>query len=103
MKRVLSALGLAMLTVTAKAASVDIARGQLADTPPFSSQPLAITNNTDAEIEMLQVECGFFRGSALLATGVAVAQHILPHQTAYVSVVATHAKGSDKVDCRVVR
>ena len=50
---------------------------------------------------MLKIECGFFRGSTLLAAGMGIAENVEAGQTVYVEVIAYHAERSDRTECRV--
>jgi hypothetical protein len=85
------------------AAEFTIVQGQLTHDHEYIQQPIGVTNNGAAEIESLEVECGFLRGDVLLATGFGFAEHIRPHQTAYLTVHASHADSSDKAECRAVQ
>jgi hypothetical protein len=85
----------------ASAADVSLAKGQLTHDGSYSTQVVATKNNTSNTIQMIWVECGFFRKGILLGAGTGYAKNVDPGQTAYVEVVSNHTEGSDNADCRV--
>lgn len=89
-----------MLTETAIAADIDITEGQLTHAGSYAQRVVAAKNNT-GPIATLKIECGFFRGAALLAAGMGFAENIEAGQTVYVDVLANHADGADRTECRV--
>jgi len=95
-------LPMLLLEVTgALAADVSLAKGQLTHDGSYSTQVVAIKNNTGDTIQMIWLECGFFRKGILLGAGTGYAKNVDPGQTAYVEVVSNHTEGSDNADCRV--
>ena len=88
------------LMQTAHAAEVDITYGQLKLEGSFAIQVIA-TKNNGAPIKTLFVECGFFQGARLVASGGKYAENIAQNQTAYLEVVATDAGQADRTDCRI--
>jgi hypothetical protein len=102
MWKVSALVGLLAISLPAAAAELTIVQGRLTHAGSYTEQPIAVTNNGTIDLEAVELECGFFRNGVLLATNVAVAQHVLPHQTAYVSALASHTEGTDKVECRAV-
>jgi hypothetical protein len=89
-----------MLTRSAFAAEIDITEGQLAHTGSFANRVVAAKNNT-GPIATLWVECGFFRGTELLAAGTGYAENIEARQTVYVNLLANYAENADRTECRV--
>jgi hypothetical protein len=95
-------LPILLLDVTgASAADVDLAKGQLTHDGSYTTQVVATKNNTGDVIQMLWVECGFFRKGMLLGAGKGYAENVKPGQTAYIEVASNHTEGSDNADCRV--
>ena len=64
-----------MLTRSAIAAEIDITEGRLTHTGSYANRVVAAKNN-GGPIATLKIECGFFRGTALLAAGMGFAQNI---------------------------
>lgn len=86
----------------AKAADVDLVKGQLITHGTYAKQVLAAKNN-GGPISRLELKCGFFHGTALLDVGSGFSDNIAAGQTVYVEVVATNAGDADRTDCRVVQ
>jgi hypothetical protein len=85
----------------ARADNIDLAKGRLTHQGQFSTQTVAVTNNTGALVEAAEIECGFFRQGSLLGSGEASAEHIRPKQTAYIDVISLNSPAADDTTCRV--
>src|SRR6266852_5497610 len=90
-----------LMCSAAIAADVDIAKGQLTHDGSYSTKTLATKNNTGDTIDMLWVECGFFRKGVLLGAAPGYAENVKPGQTAYIQVPADHTEGADSADSRL--
>ncbi len=70
-------------------------------------QYVTAKNNGSEMIPLLRIECGFLKGTELLALGNVLdetSSNVAPGQTAYLQVGANNSDsvGADHVDCRVV-
>jgi hypothetical protein len=97
---VITFLSFLVLTEAVDAAEIDLTKRQLTQTGHYATQVVAAKNNT-GPISALKIECGFFRGTELLAAGMGIVQNVEAGQTVYVDVIAYHADGLDKTECRV--
>jgi hypothetical protein len=91
-----------MLAASAFAAEVDISEGQLTYIDPYYVHRFVAAKNNTGPLESLRIECGFFRGTALLGVATGFAENIEAGQTVYVDVMASNVRGADRTDCRVV-
>jgi hypothetical protein len=97
------ALALLALATPALAAEVDLIKGQLSATSQTASQAIAVKNNTNATIASAKVECGFYSGEVLAASGFTYLHDIEPGQTARGEVVGVfaHETGPNRTDCQI--
>jgi hypothetical protein len=95
------AIVLALWVVQSQAGSLDLVTGQLTHAGDYSTRVMSATNNTGQQLAYIKLECGFFRDGKLLAVGMGFAQNVEKGQTAYVEVLANHAPGADRTDCRL--
>ena len=93
---------LCCLTQVAQAAEVDIVYGQFRPktSTSWTTQVIAAKNN-GAPIRVLEIECGFFDGNALLAADRRSAMNVAAGQTVYVEVFSTSAANANRAECRV--
>jgi hypothetical protein len=90
-----------LVPYSAQSADVDLTKGRFTNDGFYATQTIGATNNTNSTLRFLGVECGFFRKDTLLVSGEGNTQDVHPKQTAYFQVIADHADGTDKTDCRV--
>jgi hypothetical protein len=82
---------------------VTLTLGALTSDGHSVTQLVSVKNNAGEPILNLAVECGFLRGTELLATGRGFALNVQTDQTAYLSVAPDQrGVGADHADCRVV-
>jgi hypothetical protein len=99
-KYLIAAAVVAASTAPAIADNFDLTKGELAHNAfGWSKQLIAVKNNTNATFNVT-VECGFFRGNALIDTGSASLSNVQAGQTAYEEVTATDPD-ANRVECRV--
>jgi hypothetical protein len=70
----------------------------------YFQQALSVKNSTEAAIEWVALECGFFHGDQLVATGVDSVVNLQAGQTGYATVsakVTSRADIPERADCRV--
>jgi len=83
------------------AADLEMSYGQLSSGEGIAIQVIGIKNN-GAPIKSVEIECGFFQGTHLLAATNKYADNIASGQTAYVEVRAYNANGANRAECRIV-
>lgn len=66
-----------------------------------SQQVLAITNNGADPVTMVYVECGFFHGGELFASGSNIVENIAAGTTGYATVSANADGRAERADCRI--
>jgi hypothetical protein len=101
LKAALTAIALSVIGTLARAGEVDLMKGQITHDGSYSTQIIAATNKTGMDVDTLWVECGFFRGPALLGVGKGYAENVKPGQTVYIEVSSNHADNADRSDCRL--
>jgi hypothetical protein len=84
------------------AEDVQLTKGRLTHVGSYAIQTIAAVNNTGRNIELLQVECGFFLRGELIRSGGGAAQNVSPGQRAYFDVRSDDASDADSTDCRVM-
>ena len=78
--------GLILLSIQTAANAGDtleIQKGRLSDDGSYGKQVVAVTNRSASVMSYVKVQCGFFRGSQLIAATFAIVENIQPGQTAY--------------------
>jgi hypothetical protein len=93
--------GLLLAVPPARAAEIELSKGQLKHAGDVVTQVIAAKNNTGVPIVALYVECGFFRGDALVGASIGTTFNVEPGQTAYVEVSDDDASDADRTECRV--
>jgi hypothetical protein len=86
----------------ATAAEIDIAYGQLRIELPYSTQVIAVKNNSPSLIKRLRVECGFFKNGQLMAAHDNFTDNLASGQTGYVEIFVM-VSPVDSTKCRISR
>jgi hypothetical protein len=86
----------------AHAAEVDITYGQLRTEQSYSTQVIAVKNNSTSLIKRLIVECGFFKNGQLMAAHDNFTDNAAVGQTAYLEIFVM-VSPIDSTNCRVSR
>jgi hypothetical protein len=98
---VLALLTAAALVTPALANDFDLITGDVSFENGYTTQALALRNNTGEAVPIVYAECGFYSGNKLLGGGTAAFARIEPNQTAYGD--ASIKGKADRIDCRVWR
>lgn len=85
------------------ATDLTLVMGHLSFSGSFIRLPVAVTNDSQTTLDHLEVECGFFRGDALIAAGFTIVKKLEPGTTGFSHVDASSGLGADKSQCRIVR
>jgi len=107
MKRLLiiAALVLASTSAFAEDMNASITVGRVTVSGGRATVPIIVTNNIDAALGYVGIECGFLRGDELVTSARGVTGNIPPHGHGYIDVVSTSIEQRatpDRADCRVV-
>jgi hypothetical protein len=106
---VVTGWGLSPLLLAPSAARADdappkvtIVYGERSTTRSFVSQQVAVTNDSDAPMRYLRIECGFFAGGEYKVSGYTILQDLQPHVAGYKEVSAQPSEVAqiDSVKCR---
>ena len=102
---VLAACGFMAITTGQALAADDLTlvTGHLSFTGSFIRLQVSIKNDGPNTLDHLEVECGFFHGGTLIASGFAIVKKLEPGTTGFSHVDAPSHAGADKSQCRIVR
>jgi hypothetical protein len=76
--------------------------GRLSQNGSFSVQVVAVENHTRILLKLVQVECGFYQGDQLTASGTKSLQNIKAGDTGFTEVEGRNAAGATSTKCRLV-
>ena len=82
---------------------IELRAGNFSSDSDNSVQVIAITNHRKAAIPWIDVECGFYRGNALVASETSFIENLDPDETGTTNVISTRAGNSDRAECRLVK
>jgi hypothetical protein len=76
--------------------------GRLSQNGSFSVQVVAVENHTRIFLKLVQVECGFYQGDQLTASGTKSLENIKAGDTGFTEVEGRNAAGATSTKCRIV-
>jgi hypothetical protein len=76
--------------------------GRLSQDGSFAVQVVAVENHTSIFLKLVQVECGFYQGDQLMASGVKSLENIKAGDTGFTEVQGRNAAGATSTKCRLV-
>jgi hypothetical protein len=91
----------AAIASSAGAADLELSQGRLWGDDGDAKQVVAVTNHSLVTLEYVEIQCGFFHASQLIAATFGIIKNVQPGQTAYKEVIATDAPAADHADCRI--
>jgi hypothetical protein len=76
--------------------------GRLSQDGSSAVQVVAVENHTSIFLKLVQIECGFYQGDQLMASGTKSLENIKAGDTGFAEVQGRNAAGATSTKCRLV-